>query len=74
MQNDIVPKVAPFDEINQKIQRGEIQNWSFDPKHIISGDESNLIYSFITKGRDLYLVRGRVDPQTGRFLPPLEVP
>lgn len=73
MQSYGVPNFATVDEIQRKIQQGQIQRWFIDPNQQPL-NSSNAQISFITNDNRLYIVRARYDPQTNQIFSPVEVP
>ena len=69
-----LPHFATVDEIQQKLQQGQIQRWFIDPKLRIPNDELNVRISFVTNDDKHYLVRARYNQQTNQNFPPVDVP
>lgn len=61
-----------FDEITQKLQRGEIERWFVDPTNQNINDLPNTVISFVTNNGELYLVKAKYDPQINQVYPPVE--
>lgn len=68
MQSYGLPNIATFEEISQKLQRGEVQNWFINPSEQRNGNVNSNI-SFIVDNK-LYSVRARYDQATNQILPP----
>jgi hypothetical protein len=72
MQSLSLPYFASVEEINQKIQQGEIEKWEIDPK-LQYLDNPNTRISFFSKDGKLYLVTAQYNPTTNQILPPVPV-
>jgi hypothetical protein len=54
-------RIATFNEINQKLQCGEIERWFINLEQQISRNKPNLRISFLSKDGRLYPIRARHD-------------
>lgn len=73
MNTSGIPTPATFDEIGQRLQRGEIERWYIDPRVQNPADTPNVNVTFITKTGGIYIVRARFDQRTNQIFPPTPI-
>lgn len=74
IQHPSLPYLPTFEEISQKLQKGEIEKWFLEPDIQHGTVKPNVRMSFIGKDGKYYNVVLNYDQQNNKIGPPLELP